>query len=184
MRCTPSLGRYHYPTIKMPTDSGAGIPPAGTEPQPSVVTEVSQIINLSPVTSSGAFEKSFEIAAAVESFITGAGNVDLVYLTIRYQFTDSKQKIAFTITDSAATGIDLKSLPMSPWSFSEVSNAFTQLQEREHTLNIPSFVTRQIRPASSLAPPFKLHLLVSQGVRCTLEIGLKHNVRIMYGALN
>lgn len=164
------------------SDQAPVIPSAIVEPSPPVNLLCNQILYI-PIVSKDADGKrqnvqfSKQVLSFVEKEVIGAGNVDLVYMKLWYQFTGRSQEIEYAITDSSAN-VTAGTVPQNAWSFAQTSNKYTPLIKQQVLIDIPAFVTRQLRPVSSLVPQFTLHMSVSSGVRATLEIGLKHGVLI------
>jgi len=107
------------------------------------------------------------LRSLISEKVQGAGNVQLDHLYVYRCFTRRDQVVHVELQDANAVSIPDR---LHKWMWSETSTKYSKLTPECHEFEIPSFVSRQVIPTSSMAPDFKLSISCSANAKLTLEV--------------
>jgi hypothetical protein len=112
------------------------------------------------------------LAVLLGDELYGMGKVDVHSITLIYQCTAAGQYVNFGLAN-ANSNLTATQVAMSLNGHSFTSNAMNYGSQTTVELMVPDVLTRQIQPASSHLPTFKLYLSAHARVKLVLVFRLK-----------
>jgi len=101
------------------------------------------------------------------------GQVDLVKISLAYQFTGEKQSIYAGVTNANMTADAMMAAGLTG-GMTESSNPMTFGKRETVILSIEDRLTKQVQPDSPNAMPFRLHVEATAGTRVWLTFYLRN----------
>jgi len=115
---------------------------------------------------------SISLANLTKDELSECGQVELVKMVLRFNATAGSQTFSAGVF-SANGSKTPEQVSMLPGGFSITTTSFDFGAQREYEMVVPDMYSKQVQPASSMLPPFKIYVAAEKGVKVALHLYLK-----------